>query len=117
MSVRADSKGRLTGAIPGGRYVKKTSPDGTITFSPAPITEFDDTREVTESQFEEFFGVRPGEVPENQGIVTYRTGVLDPGYLPVGIVVTQFVTDSDGSRRIVGGVPEKKRTLIRILRD
>lgn len=34
MTVRSDSKGRLTGAIPGVEYTKKTHPDGRIEYIP-----------------------------------------------------------------------------------
>lgn len=117
MSVRADSKGRLTGAIPGNRYVKKVDPEGVITFSPEIPREFDAVREVTESQFEEFFGVSPAEVPEHQGILMHRSSKPEPGYLPVGLVVSRFALEEDGTRKIEGGIAVKERTLIRIKRD
>lgn len=35
MTVKADSKGRLTGAQPETRYTRKNHPDGTLIFKPA----------------------------------------------------------------------------------
>lgn len=115
MTVKADSKGRLTGAQPETRYTRKEHPDGRIEYVPEVPTEFDEIIDVTEGQFEDFFGVSPHFVTADDGIRVAR--VRKDGYLPHGLTVARFRVGGDGKRVIPGERFARLNTLIRIKRD
>lgn len=95
MSVKSDSKGRLTGADPSTRYIRSTAPDGVITFTPEVPREFEEVRDVTSESFEGFFGIAPDEMRVANDIYIQRiTG--DASVLPHGLVFERFVTNETG---------------------
>lgn len=113
MTVKADSKGRLTGATPGEEYEKRESSNGTISYVPKVPKEFHTNREVTWDEFTEFFGVAPDKVVED-GVQVVRTGTQREGYIPSRIMVTEFVTDANNSRMLSAGEVMKRDTVIYI---
>lgn len=109
MSVKSDSKGRLTGADPSTRYVRNVAPDGTLTFVPEVPREFAETRDVSQEQFEQFFGVFPDGMRVANDIYIQRvTG--DDSVLPHGLVFERFVANGMGVHTVV------EQVLIRIKR-
>lgn len=111
--VKADNKGRLTGAKALKSYEKNTQPDGTITYVPTVPEDFDEIRDVAASEFDRFFGTPPDRVSADTGIETQR---IDMGtdFLPTGLVLTRFVFDADGNRIYRNGQAVKETVLIRI---
>ena len=114
--VKADNKGRLTGAQPSKKYEVREAPDGTITYTPAEPTEFDSTHDITSEQFEAVFGVTPDSFSADDDVMTVFLRDNDGKYLPRGLVVTYFVRDAAGNRVISGNHHVKQRKLIRILK-
>lgn len=113
--VKADNKGRLTGAKALKSYEKRTQPDGTITYTPTVPEQFDGVRDVTVSDFEAFFGVSPEWVPAEDAIDTQR--ISEPGFLPTGLVLTRFVEGEAGQRMHTGTEFKREHVLIRIKKD
>lgn len=114
--VKADSKGRLTGAQPETQYVKREAADGTIIYEPVAPKVFDVYRDVTFDQFEEFFGVSPSDVRAQDVKVHY---LYDNGdYLHNSLVVKTFIRNEDGSKvRDEHNNLAEQRVLIRIKKD
>lgn len=113
MIVKADSKGRLTGAQPETKYLRREAADGTITYVPEVPKEFDTDRGVSWEEFESFFGVPPSQVAQD-GITAVSLLTPREGFLNNGILVRAFVTAADGSRLASGGEVQAKDLLIRI---
>lgn len=112
MSVKADSKGRLTGAQPGERYIRKDAPDGSITYSPMTPKQYDSRREVSWEQFTEFFGVEPSQVSAD-GIQLVQHNKTPEGHIPTGFLLTCFVLDEAGKRKYTAeGTVLKTQTLM-----
>lgn len=97
MEVRADSKGRLTGAEPGETYRRQEDGNGTITFVPAVPKFFDTERSVSHELFEEFFGVPASAICRDSIRPAYYYEDTE-GHLPSGLVAKKFVLTSDGKR-------------------
>lgn len=114
MTVKADSKGRLTGAQPETRYLKRTDPDGTITYVPEVPRNVTNCQDVTTKQFKDFFGVSPDTVAADSIRTTYLS---DKGFLPHGIFFEWFATDGSGHRVYETGEAIRGRTLIRIRKE
>lgn len=115
MTVKADSKGRLTGAQPETRYTRKEHPDGRIEYVPEVPNKFDEIRSITNKQFTEFFGDEPGKVlKDGIELVEFSAG---EDYLPTGIMLTRFITTETGARVYQGGQSLKERVFIRIERE
>lgn len=117
MTVKADSKGRLTGAQPETRYLKRIDPDGTITYVPEVPNEFDEIRDVTAKQFEEFFGVNPNYTVAEDIQVFEK--VTEKGFNPSGLVFQRFAINEEGERVYTedGHNAKRLRTLIRIRKE
>ena len=116
--VKADSKGRLTGAKGGESYTQHVSKDGVITYVPAIPVVYDEVRDVTQEQFRTFWGCSPAEMAANSDMtVPLREGYASESVLPNGLVLEQFVFDEAG-RKIPGANNEvlKRKVLIRILK-
>lgn len=116
MRVKADSKGRLTGAKALKSYEKTTQPDGTLTYVPTVPEKFDEIRDVTASEFERFFGTPPDHVPADTAIETQRVN-MGADFLPTGLVLTRFVFDEDGNRKVQGNEIVRETVLIRIKKE
>lgn len=116
MTVRSDSKGRLTGAKPEERYVRTESPDGTITYVPETPKRFDDIQDVTEEQFEQVFGVNPAYMSAEDMRVHNDVRTEGDTYYPNGFVITRFAIGDDGGRifRDQSNNAVKLTTLVRI---
>lgn len=119
--VKADSKGRLTGADPDRKYTRIQHRDGSITFRAENPNPEGDTHDVTEEQFTAFFKVSPWQASADEDLIVkpLSTAEMEGGkYLPTGIVVTYYAFDNEG-RRIYenGGNPEMRSLLIRIRRS
>lgn len=120
MTVKADSKGRLTGAQPETRYTRKEQPDGTIEYVPEIPTTFDDVIDVTEDEFEGFFGVNPHFVTTEDIKVSRITSMTDK-YLPNALVLTRFkIVNELGHREYRNGpgpYATRLTTLVRIVKS
>lgn len=115
MKVKADSKGRLTGAKALKSYEKTTQPDGTLTYVPTVPEQFDRIIDVTEEQFEAFFGQSVYATPAEDMIDTQRLRNISEHH-PTGLVIRSFVLDDEGNR-VRGaetGDALRQSTLIRI---
>lgn len=111
MTVKADSKGRLTGAQPETRYTRKEHPDGRIEYVPEVPREFDAVRDVTQEQFKAFFGFRPNEICRDSLHVEW---VKSSGkWIPNGIAFEAFRYEN-GKRVIEGDSIAKDSVLIRV---
>lgn len=95
-TVKADSKGRVTGLEAGETYVKDTDPDGTVRYKPQTPRTYDHVRDVTPSEFERFFGF-PLEQVSVEGFQAVALLPRDKGIGPQGITFQVFAQDSDGS--------------------
>lgn len=117
MTVKADSKGRLTGAQPETRYLQRTDPDGTITYVPEVPKEFDEIRDVTAKQFEEFFGVSPSYAVAED--IQVFDKVREEGFSHFGLVLQRFAINEEGGRVFPqdGYSAKRLRTLIRIRKE
>lgn len=114
MTVKADSKGRLTGAIPETRYTRKNHPDGRVEYIPEMPNEFDAVRDVTQEQFEAFFGFNPEVVSRDSVQVEW---VKSYGkWIPNGIAFEVFKVTESGERVVEESEVQKDRVLIRIAR-
>ena len=111
MTVKADSKGRLTGATPGEAYRKTLLPDGTIQYRPIKPAKYDQIREVEFSDFTAFFGVPPREVVAKDIQVVE---ILEKDFLNFGMYVETFIETTPGERVFTSTGMAKKRTLIKI---
>lgn len=114
MTVKADSKGRLTGAIPGEEYHRKADATGRVVYTPITPRNVIETREVTIEEFEKFFGYKPGVIAAD-GLHTYQ--VNTPGYLPHGILAEVFEEPEPGVRVFEDGVSKRKNVLIKIRKE
>ena len=94
--------------------MKRTDPDGTITYVPETPNEFDEIRDVTREEFRQFFGADPNYVSAEE-IQLHR--FTEPGYLPTGLVLTRFAVDENGTRVYSDNEAIRLRTLIRIRKD
>lgn len=114
MTVKADSKGRLTGADPGEQYNRHISADGTITYTPSVVRKFEEARIVTEEEFEQFFGVPVGQV-KAEDIQVIKLPNLG-NFHHHGFVMEVFATDEEGNFLKYGGTNERvvHRKLIQI---
>lgn len=111
MTVKADSKGRLTGAQPETRYTRKEHPDGRIEYIPEVPKEFDAVRDVTQDQFKAFFGFPPTEISRDSMRVEW---VQSGGkWIPNGIAF-EVIRFKDGKRVIEGDSIAKDSVLIRV---
>lgn len=114
MPVTADHKGRIVGATPGDKYTRHTEPNGTITYTPVIPREYDTIRDVTEEEFEQFFGVPVHRVRATDIQVT--TMQHREGYYHSGLVLTTFPVDERGNfirdEDTLGRITE--RTLLRV---
>lgn len=120
MTVKADSKGRLTGARPGASYLRTELPGGTIAYVPAdpgtiagfknpPVQE---VKDVSIEEAEAFFGT-PMKSISAEPMEVYM-GVAEKGYLANGIVFQRFHLDENGKRAQEDGVLKKTSVLLRI---
>lgn len=116
MSVKSDSKGRLTGADPNARYVRNIADDGTITYVPEVPKTFDSEQEVSREEFETFFGMTVEEIVDG-GIQAVRFPRVEEGYFPSGLMVTRFVMNQVGGRVLTPrGDAVREKVFIRIKR-
>lgn len=105
--VKADTKGRVTGAEPEKSYVRKEARDGVLTYTPVIPFEFAEVRDVTNAKFEAFFGVPVGQVLADSNMaVPLRDKYADVKYYPHGLIFTRFSENR-----------ETEQVLIRILKD
>lgn len=120
MTVKADSKGRLTGAQPGATYLRTELPGGTIAYVPADPGVMDSMRnpavqevkDVSIEEAEAFFGA-PMKSISAEPMEVYM-GVAEKGYLNNGLVFQRFHLDESGKRSLEDGVRKKTSVLIRI---
>ena len=116
--VKADNKGRLTGAKGGETYTRRVTKDGVITYTPVTPVTFDEVRDVTQKQFEVFFGCLPVQVyaADNEMIVPLQGEYAGEHVLPNGFMFSRFVFE--GGKRVPGpeGESLKENVLIRILK-
>ena len=116
--VKADIKGRVTGATPGKSYRRGETKDGVITYTPVIPVTFDEVRDVSQEQFEVFFGCLPVQVyaADNEMIVPLQGEYVEDHVLPNGFMFSRFVFE--GGKRVPGpeGESLKENVLIRILK-
>lgn len=120
MTVKADSKGRLTGAEPEVNYHRNVLPGGTIVYTPSGPKSMDEiqnpavqeVRDVSEEEAEKFFGV-PMTGLAAQPIEIY-SGVAAKGFVNHGLVFQRFDLDSSGDQVVEDGIRKKTSVLIRI---
>ena len=117
--VKADPRGRVTGARKDQTYVKHTSPDGILTYTPVTPVKYSHIRDVTRAQIEAFFGERLENISSLddtfiESPLEYRR---DDAYV-FGLMFSTYVRDKNGTV-IPNGRSEvlKEHTLIRILKD
>lgn len=116
MTVRSDSKGRVSIGPQGESYHKNVDPSGRIVLTPVVPRTVNNTREVTQEEFEKFFGV-PAKSIRVDGVHTFRV-TNDPGeYLPHGIIVETFILDESGERVVSDGELVSENTLIKIRKN
>lgn len=123
MTVKADSKGRLTGAQPDTRYTRNEHPDGRIEYVPETPTTFDDVIDVTEEEFESLFQVNPRYVAAKD-IQVQRIDSMTEKYFPHALVLTRYkVVNEEGHREFKNGPAKledlsvRLTTLVRIVRS
>lgn len=113
MTVKSDSKGRVSIGRAGEEYHLSTDPTGRVALTPTKPREVTTIREVDQADFEEVFGI-PVNLMVVDGIHTYQLNTEQDEFLPNGILVESFVSNGDGGRVIRAGEVLKEYTLIRI---
>lgn len=104
-TVKADAKGRITGATPEEEYTMHSDGEGGFYVRPKIPRTFDIGKEVSYEQFTEFFGCPPSEVNvEGFQIVNKRVG---GEYLPHVIAFQKYKLDKEGGRMYIGGKDAK----------
>lgn len=98
--VKADSKGRITGASPGEEYIIWDDGMGSFTASPKKPRVFEDEREVSYDQFVQFFGVPPEQV-NVEGLQTVRVA-KSPDHYPYAIAFQKYRHTETGERVYTG---------------
>lgn len=99
-TVRADSKGRVTGATPGEEYKIHNDGQGGFYMTPKEPYVYEAEREVSYEQFVAFFGCTPGEMSVDGLQVVEKAHKLQ--HYPSAIAFQRFRTDENGNRQYMG---------------
>lgn len=98
--VKADSKGRVTGATPGAEYHYSSDRYGRIVLTPKTPQQADEERTVSRDEFENFFGAPIEHVRADGMHVVYQAE--DPDCYAAALVLETFVLTPDGKRVMEG---------------
>lgn len=123
MTVKADSKGRLTGATPGANYTRVTLSGGTVIYSPIDPVSLEGSKnpsvqEITDVSYEDavkFFGVPISAISAEPMEVYF--GIQSEDHLANGFVFQKFTLDEEGNRVVEDGVRKKTSVLIRVEKE
>lgn len=116
-SLKADSKGRIVGFTPGAEYHVSQAPDGSIEATPVIPEEFDDVREISESDLKQVFGVTPSEIAIDY-TETFTLSNPGEGFYPGAILFHRFPKDENGDWRWKdAGGRITERVLIKVRKD